>query len=86
LVNNRGQRSLIEMLAECQAVSTNAEEAARIQNLLEAVGQKAEMLRKIQRDIQLQGLLQFWLYFHLPLAFALLAALAIHIISVFLYW
>jgi hypothetical protein len=86
MVDNKGQRSLIEMLAERQAVSTDAAEAARIQSLLEAVGSKAELLRKIQRDIQLQGLLQFWLYFHLPLSFALLAALAIHIITVFLYW
>jgi len=86
LVDNRGQRSLIEMLAECQAASTDAAEAARIQSLLEAVGSKAELLRKIQRDIQLQGLLQFWLYFHLPLSFALLAALTIHIVTVFLYW
>jgi hypothetical protein len=86
MVDNRGQRSLIEMLAERQAVSTDAAEAARVQSLLEAVGSKAELLRKIQRDIQLQGLLQFWLYFHLPLSFALLAALAIHIVTVFIYW
>jgi hypothetical protein len=86
LVDNRGQRSLIELLAERQAVSTDATEAGRIQSLLEAVGRKAELLRKIQRDIQLQGLLQFWLYFHLPLSFALLAALTIHIVTVFLYW
>lgn len=86
LVNNRGQYTLIELLAERQATSSDSAEASRIQGLLEVVGNKAELQRKLQRDVQLQGLLQFWLYFHLPLAFALLAALAIHIIAVFLYW
>jgi hypothetical protein len=86
MVDNRGQHSLIETLAERQAASTDIAEATRIQSLLDVTGSKAELLRKIHRDIQLQGLLQFWLYFHLPLSFALLAALAIHVIAVFVYW
>jgi hypothetical protein len=86
MVDNRGQHSLIELLAERQAATMDVAEATRIQGLLDVAGSKAELLRKIHRDIQLQGLLQFWLYFHLPLSFALLAALAIHIIAVFLYW
>jgi hypothetical protein len=86
MVDNAGQHSLIELLAARQAISSDTTEIGRLQNLLDAVGSKAELLRKIQRDIQLQGLLQFWLYFHLPLSFALLAALTIHIVTVFLYW
>jgi hypothetical protein len=86
MVDNRNQHSLIEILAGRQAVSMDTAESARIQSLLDTVGSKAELLRKIQKDIQLQGLLQFWLYFHLPLSFALLAALTIHIVTVFLYW
>jgi hypothetical protein len=30
--------------------------------------------------------MDIWLYFHVPLSFALLAALTAHIISVFFYW
>jgi hypothetical protein len=30
--------------------------------------------------------MQIWLYFHVPLTIALLAALTAHIVSVFLYW
>jgi hypothetical protein len=54
--------------------------------LLQISGDKAVLLRRLQRDVQLQGLLQAWLYLHLPLSFALLAALVAHIFSVFYYW
>jgi hypothetical protein len=30
--------------------------------------------------------MEFWLYFHVPLSFALLAALTGHILAVFFYW
>ena len=30
--------------------------------------------------------MDIWLYFHVPLTFALLAALVTHIVSVFIYW
>jgi hypothetical protein len=44
------------------------------------------MVRRFQRDIQLQGLLQFWLYIHLPLCLGLLVALLAHVLAVFFYW
>ena len=31
-------------------------------------------------------MLEIWLYVHVPLTFALIAALSAHIISVFFYW
>jgi len=40
----------------------------------------------MRRDVQLKAMLEIWLYFHVPLSFALLAALAGHVISVFYYW
>ena len=47
---------------------------------------KSALLLSTRRHIRYKTLLQLWLYFHVPLAFALLAALAAHIISVFFYW
>ena len=41
---------------------------------------------RVRRDLQLRALMQVWLYFHVPLSFALLAALSAHVISVFFYW
>jgi hypothetical protein len=33
-----------------------------------------------------KAVLDLWLYIHVPLSVALLAALTIHVVSVFLYW
>ena len=48
--------------------------------------QKHELLQRARRDMKHKTLLDLWLYVHVPLAFALLAALAAHVISVFIYW
>ncbi len=52
----------------------------------------AEMTRiitltdRVRIDLRLRALMQVWLYFHVPLSFALLASLVAHIISVFYFW
>ena len=47
---------------------------------------KEASLARIRRHLQLKALLEIWLYVHVPLTFALLAALLAHIIVVFFYW
>ncbi len=48
--------------------------------------QKSELLARARRDLRYKARLDLWLYVHVPLAVALLAALAAHVVSVFLYW
>jgi hypothetical protein len=48
--------------------------------------EKHELLQRARRDMRHKALLDLWLYLHVPLAFALIAALAAHVISVFIYW
>ena len=48
--------------------------------------QKNQLLERARRDLRHKAVLDFWLYIHVPLAFMLLAALAAHVISVFIYW
>ncbi|MEM1131907.1 MAG: hypothetical protein AAGH53_03130 [Pseudomonadota bacterium] len=55
----------------------------KIDNLLE---RKEATLARVRRHLQIKGLLQIWLYVHVPMTFALLAALSAHIVSVFFYW
>jgi hypothetical protein len=86
MVSNRGQEALISQLAKYEAMSHDAEAQSSLRRLLQISGDKAVLLRRLQRDIQLQGLLQVWLYLHLPLSFAMLAALLVHVFSVFYYW
>jgi len=48
--------------------------------------QKHQMLERARRDLKHKAILDLLLYFHVPLAFMLLAALTVHVISVFIYW
>lgn len=50
------------------------------------LGRKKAMLARTRKHLQLKGMLEIWLYFHVPLTFALIAALVAHIVSVFFYW
>jgi len=60
---------------------------AKAQELLVAeMSRVVSLSERIGRDLQYRALLQVWLYFHVPLSFALLAALTAHVISVFYFW
>ena len=47
---------------------------------------KDAVLERIRQQMRIRALLEVWLYVHVPLTFALIAALAAHIVSVFFYW
>ena len=47
---------------------------------------KEAALSRIRQHLRLKALLEVWLYIHVPLTFALIAALTAHIVSVFFYW
>ena len=57
----------------------------KITRLFELITRKRAMVERIQRDIQLQSRLAFWLYLHVPLSIGLLAALFCHVFAVFFY-
>ncbi len=59
------------------------ERLQQIQFLLE---RKEAALAQTRRHIRMKAQLELWLYIHVPVTVALLAALFAHIISVFLYW
>jgi hypothetical protein len=54
--------------------------------LLILLSRKEELLARARRDIQYKAMMDIWLYFHVPLTFALLAALLGHVVSVFYYF
>lgn len=55
----------------------------RVDALLE---RKEAMLGRLRQHLRLRAMLEIWLYVHVPLTFALLAALTAHIVSVFFFW
>ena len=60
------------------------ENTRKLSDLL--IGQKGVLMRKLRRELQIQAFIDVWLYMHVPLSFALLAALIAHVVSVFFYW
>ncbi|HJS11813.1 hypothetical protein [Sphingopyxis sp.] len=63
--------------------SSDAEARAKVVGLLK---QKEAALTRLRRHLRIRAQLEIWLYVHVPLTFALIAALSAHIISVFFYW
>jgi hypothetical protein len=87
VVANANQRALIQTLAEMRTGSSQSQVAlTSVQKLLELAGSKAALLQRLRRETQFAALLRIWLFLHVPMCCALLAALTIHVVTVFLYW
>ena len=54
--------------------------------LVSAMTRKSMLVDRVRRDLRYRALMELWLYAHVPLSFALLAALIAHVISVFYFW
>jgi hypothetical protein len=66
--------------------SATGEQADALESVVGLLERKAAALARIRRHLRLKALLEIWLYVHVPVTFALIAALAAHIVSVFFYW
>jgi hypothetical protein len=64
----------------------NGAEADALRKVSDLMQRKADALSQARRQIHITALLEAWLFVHVPATVALLAALSVHIISVFLYW
>ena len=78
---NCATAAALRVLAASQ--SSDAAARAKVVGLLK---QKVAALARLRAHLRLRALLEIWLYVHVPLTFALIAALSAHIISVFFYW
>lgn len=86
ITTNAGQEAALDWLAEQQSMSGDAETVASISELSALIRNKRKLLRQLGADLKLQATLEIWLYAHVPLTIALLGALLVHIVTVFLYW
>jgi hypothetical protein len=62
------------------------QQSEALRKLIDLLTRKKTLATRVARDIQFQALMEIWLYLHVPLSFALLAALTAHIVSVLFYW
>jgi len=86
VVRNADQNAALDWLSEQQSRNTDADVAAKLAELSTLLRNKGRVLQQLRRDVRMQALLGAWLYVHVPLSFALLAALIAHVTTVFLYW
>ena len=56
------------------------------ERVIALLNRRADQLAQIRRQLRIRALLEVWLFIHIPLTIALIAALAAHVISVFYYW
>lgn len=75
--------AMVDFLAG-EAGSDKQSEALR--KLIDLLTRKKSLAGRVARDIQLQALMEIWLYIHVPLTLGLIGALTAHIVSVLFYW
>ncbi len=86
LVGNPDQGTLLDWLGGEIARSTDGDRTRRLNDFISLVSARRVALRRVRRDAQIRAWLDVWLYVHVPVSLALLAALIAHVVSVFLYW
>jgi hypothetical protein len=85
-VANRDQQAVIDFVAARLPRANKRGEAGNLHALLNVLTRRQSVLRRIRADIRYAAALKVWLYLHVPLTIALLAALAVHVLVTFLYW
>jgi multisubunit Na+/H+ antiporter MnhB subunit len=86
LAANTDQQAVIDHVARRVPQAAKRAEVAKLQALVVLLCRRQAVLRRIRQDIRLHAWLRLWLYVHVPLTFALLAALIVHILTTFMYW
>lgn len=79
--NAEALRVIRRRLAESEG-----EAAIALDQVTVLLQRKAAALSRIRRHVRIRAMLEIWLYVHIPVTFALIAALTAHVISVFFYW
>lgn len=66
--------------------SLGKSEAQLNRDLYLAMVRKQALVQRAREEVMYRARMRFWLYLHVPLSLAMLAALVAHVVSVFFYW
>lgn len=66
--------------------SLGKSEAQLNRELYLAMVRKQALVQRAREEVMYRARMRFWLYFHVPLSLAMIAALVAHVLSVFFYW
>jgi hypothetical protein len=81
---NANQEAVLAYVSNRLPRAYRQSEAAALQQLVVTLSRRQSVLRRIRRDVQLQGWLKIWLYAHIPLSVAALGTLFVHVLTTFL--
>jgi hypothetical protein len=83
---NADQEAVIEYVATRIPKAEKRAEVTYLQDLLAVLCRRQAILRRLRQDVRFQGWLKAWLYVHVPITAATVVALAVHIVTTFIYW
>lgn len=81
-----GEMPTMFAMVDFLASRSTDRQSETLRKLIDLLTRKKSLASRVARDIQLQALMEIWLYVHVPLSIGLLAALTAHVVSVFFYW
>lgn len=79
-------KALKDVSTFSQDMSGDAQQRTDVRRLLELLSLRQALLGRIRRDLRYKALLDIWLVVHVPLSFAAIIAVFVHVFSVFYYW
>ncbi|HKD22298.1 MAG TPA: hypothetical protein VKB71_09800 [Rhizomicrobium sp.] len=79
-----GNRKAIQKMKGLQKKASGAQ-AEALEKIAGLLARKQEILTTARRYARVRAMLEVWLYIHVPMTFALLAAVTAHIVSVFFF-
>jgi hypothetical protein len=76
----------VQQLQEAGKLLVDGDHPRLVRELHAVLLQKQQLLARIREEIRATAQLRLWLYAHVPLTVALLAALLAHVIAILVYW
>jgi len=80
-----GTTRALDTIRDVKTDDLDSAHQSQVQRLLELLSHKQALLARVRRDMRYKALLDLWLLVHVPLSFATLAVVGIHIFVVFYY-
>lgn len=76
----------VQQVQELGKKYINDEQPKLMRDLYSVLLHKQKLVLRVRSEIMLKARLGGWLYLHVPLSIALLAALIAHVVAIFFYW
>lgn len=84
--NRTEGRTMVAMVDFLAGEAATDKQAEALRKLIDLLTRKRALAGRVARDIQIQAMMEIWLYVHVPLTLGLIGALTAHIVSVLFYW